>query len=162
MAQEIIIRKADLSDMRRVFELSNDPRVRANSIHSEPIEWTTHEKWFKNAIRDSLHKFFVVTTVDDDLVGIIRFQKEGRIWVVTIHLCGRYRGLGLSASALRLAMSRTRIKRFAAYVRPFNIPSQRLFESLGFTQIGRTVINMGSLNVELLKFEYFKSDDWNR
>lgn len=156
MAQEVIIRKAELSDMRRIFELSNDSVVRANSIHSEPIEWETHEKWFKDAIRDSLHKFFVVTTVAGDFVGVVRFRKEGGIWVVTIHLCERYRGLGLSAVALRLAMSRTRIKKYAAYVKPFNTPSQRLFESLGFTQVGRAALHIGSLNVELLKFEYFR------
>ena len=56
MHEELTIRLATPDDCKRVFDLSNDPIVRANSIHSETIKWEEHCVWFQKHIHIPLLK----------------------------------------------------------------------------------------------------------
>ena len=134
MAQEVIIRKAERSDIRRVFELSNDPIVRANSIHSEPISWETHVAWFNRAITDPDVAFFVAEAEAGEFVGQIRFNRRGGDWVVSISIGSAYRGRGLTKALLIDAMSRIPKATFVAEIATSNTASLRLFTSVGFTE----------------------------
>ena len=62
MAEEFSIRLATIYDMKKVFELSNDDVVRANSINQEKIKWDDHIEWFKNRIQKKEDPFYIVET----------------------------------------------------------------------------------------------------
>ena len=66
---EILIRPAEMRDMRKVFELSNDLTVRGNSINVKTIEWTEHEKWYVSAMSDHNLKFYIAETTSGGFVG---------------------------------------------------------------------------------------------
>ena len=60
---------ADDSHMKNVFDLSNDPQVRAVSIHQEKIEWQQHVTWFKEKIINPDCKFFIIETLNGAFIG---------------------------------------------------------------------------------------------
>ena len=132
MAQEIIIRRAESSDMRRIFELSNDPLVRANSIHPEPIEWATHEKWFANALVNPKMKFYIAESADGVLVGQVRFEEREDGCLVSISLAAAFRGKGLAQAVLLKAMDASGLQFFMAEICADNLPSLSLFKRCGF------------------------------
>ena len=134
------LRRAETHDMRRVFELSNDPLVRANSIHSEPIVWETHVAWFNRAISDPDVVFFVAETETGEFVGQIRFNRRGGDWVISISIDSAYRGCGLTKALLIDAMSHISPATFVAEIAASNVASMRLFTSVGFSE-DRTVIS---------------------
>ena len=132
MAPEIIIRRAEPSDMRRIFELSNDPLVRANSIHPEPIEWATHEKWFANAVVNPRLKFYLAEGADGALIGQVRFEEREDGWLVSISLTAEFRGKGLAHVVLMKAMEMSGQQCFIAEISSDNLASLSLFERCGF------------------------------
>lgn len=132
MAQEIVIRKAELRDMRRVFELSNDPLVRANSIHSEPISWSTHEKWFANILVNPSVRFYLAESADGELIGQVRFEKREDGWLISISLVAEFRGKGLAQIVLIKAMEISEQQSFIAEICSDNDASLSLFKRCGF------------------------------
>ena len=134
------LRRAEPRDMRAVFELSNDPLVRANSIHSEPIAWETHVAWFNRAITDPDVVFFVAETELGEFAGQVRFNRRGGDWLVSMSIDSAYRGRGLTKALLIDAMSRIPHATFVAEIAAFNTASQRLFAAVGFSE-DRTVIS---------------------
>lgn len=132
MAQEIIIRKAELRDIEQVFELSNDPLVRANSIHSEPIEWPTHEKWFANALVNPRLKFYIAESENGEMIGQVRIEEREDGNLVSISLFESYRGKGLAQVVLTKAMEVSGRQRFVAEISTDNLTSLSLFKRCGF------------------------------
>lgn len=132
MAPEVIIRKAELRDMRVVFELSNDPLVRANSIHSELIDWTTHEKWFANALVNPRLKFYIAESTGGALIGQVRFEGREDGWFVSISLAAEFRGKGMAQVVLMKAMEASGQQCFIAEIGSDNLASLSLFERCGF------------------------------
>jgi len=134
MAETIRVRPAELRDMERVFELSNDPLVRVHSIHKEPIAWETHVAWFVRTLANVNRKFFVAETTDGGFVGQVRFDREDGAWLVSISVVGEFRGKGLAGDMLRASMGRVASGRFVAEIAPDNAASRRLFVSAGFVE----------------------------
>ena len=134
MPEKISIRRAGPQDMRAVFELSNDPVVRANSIHPEPISWETHVAWFNKSIGDPEVVFLVAENASGDFVGQIRFNRRGGHWIVSISVAAAFRGQGLSAALLRDAMAQIPSGSFVAEIASGNEASKRLFVSEGFIE----------------------------
>ena len=135
MPEKFSIRRAGPQDMRAVFELSNDPVVRANSIHREPIAWETHAAWFNRAIADPDVVFFVAETEPGgDFVGQIRFNRRADQWLVSISIASAYRGRGLAKALLLDAMSRVPQETLVAEIAESNTASIRLFASVGFSE----------------------------
>ena len=132
MAPEVIIRKAELRDMRVVFELSNDPLVRANSIHSELIDWTTHEKWFANALVNPRLKFYIAESTGGALIGQVRFEGREDGWFVSISLAAEFRGKGMAQVVLMKAMEASGQQCFIAVISADNLASLSLFKRCGF------------------------------
>ena len=134
MPEKISIRRAEPLDIRAVFELSNDPVVRANSIHPEPISWETHVAWFNKSIADPAVIFFVAEDARGSFVGQIRFNRRGEHWIVSISIATEFRGQGLSAALLRDAMAQIPDGSFIAEIASGNEASKRLFASAGFVE----------------------------
>lgn len=154
MPEKISIRRAGPQDMRAVFELSNDPVVRANSIHTGPIAWETHVAWYTNAISDAKIKFFVVEANDGRIAGVLRLNNERSGWVVTIHVGEDFRNQSLGQWMLSEIVRQTRIRRFIAFVKPTNVPSKRLFIRMGYRNMGVEHRQVGAHQVALNRFVF--------
>ena len=53
-------------DCNLIYNLSNDPLVRANSFNSEPIIYENHVKWFNKVIKPL---FYCYNNVDKSLAN---------------------------------------------------------------------------------------------
>ena len=147
MATQIKLRRAAIEDKQRVFELSNDSTVRANSIHTERIEWDAHVRWFEKAIKDPNLKFYIAETDNGDMVGQVRFSRESSGWGVSISLSQAFRGKGVGAAMLSDAMRMSGVREFTAYIKKENIASRRLFEKCAFKLAGEEIVEGVELDV---------------
>lgn len=127
--------------MQRVFDLSNDPIVRENSIHKEQIAWKDHVAWFEKAISDPDTKFFVGETAGGDFAGQVRFHRENGDWVVSISVSEQFRGLGAGGALLCSAMRQSGLRSFKALVKQENLSSGKMFDRSGYRMSGRTLQN---------------------
>ena len=137
MAEKILVRRAMGDDAKNVFELSNDPTVRANSINPQRIEWEGHLSWFEKAISDPCVKFYIAETQDGEFAGQVRFHLEGGAWIVSISVKEKFRGCGVGRLLLVSSMRQSGRRGFKALVKPENVSSGRLFAHCGYLYSGR-------------------------
>ena len=133
-------RPARESDCERLWKLANDPTVRDASFNSEPIEWESHVRWFREKIKDPNCVFQVVVDDTDAVMGQIRYDITGAEAVVSISLDERFRGAGLGSSVIRSGADSvfhsTDVVVIHAYTRATNTASQRAFDKAGFVRWG--------------------------
>jgi RimJ/RimL family protein N-acetyltransferase len=151
------IRKAESTekDCRLVFNLSNDPVVRANSFRTEKIEYTSHLQWYENVVIDHNLLFFLIFE-KDDFVGQIRFKRGFEYaaeCVISLSIAEQFRGKGIALAFLKLGMTEMKknwggIKSIAAEVKVENTASNKLFESAGFRKVEAGIINIYKLDIK--------------
>lgn len=132
------LKRARLSDVEEVFNLSNDSSVRAASFSTLPIQYERHVAWFVKKISDS-HCLFLVFFSEREFLGQIRFQKESEgFYEVSISVASQARGRGVSRSMMQAALGCIAGKPDAtdiiARVKFENITSVKFFEALGFIE----------------------------
>ena len=76
--------------------------IRKNSIHTEPIKWENHIKWFEEKLADK-NIIFLIAEDNDLFVGEIRLDKQ---YHITIHLAASHRGKGLGTGLIEAAAAR--------------------------------------------------------
>lgn len=135
------IRLANESDIKKVYELSNDDLVRANSINKNKILWDDHVKWFGNRIKNTEEPFYIAETDKGDFVAQIRFNKEEEGVVISVSIDKNFRGKGLGDKIIEEASKTLNIYPIIAYVKPDNIPSKKSFIKAGFKLNGDKIIN---------------------
>lgn len=137
------VRLANDSDCRDIFEWRNDPMARRSFHNSDAIEWGTHQNWFSKAMRDRNKYLFICESVDKLLsVGVVRFEIEEGHVLISINLSPSFRGRGLGASCLIMAVTKFRKLSncnlsIIAEILPNNHASRNAFEKAGFTQFQR-------------------------
>ena len=132
------LRKAVESDSKKIFELSNDPTVREQSISKKMINWDEHQSWFNKKIKEEDYIFLLAFDKKDNFIGQVRFQIECQSATVSISVLKEFRGKGLSKKILREACSKTfsdrsHIQEILAYILPHNEASMKAFISTGFS-----------------------------
>lgn len=132
MHEKLNIRPAVISDMENVFHLSNDDLVRKNSINKEKIKWENHIQWFQNRIQNTKYPFYVVETDKGDFVGQIRFDNQDGDIVASVSISPEFRGFGLGAEIIKMALQKSKFDRVVAYIYQDNIGSIKSFEKAGF------------------------------
>ncbi|MCX7797077.1 MAG: bifunctional UDP-2,4-diacetamido-2,4,6-trideoxy-beta-L-altropyranose hydrolase/GNAT family N-acetyltransferase [Melioribacter sp.] len=146
------LRKAVIEDFKKVYELSNDPTVREQSINKNYISWEEHLTWFQNKINDKNYLFLLAFDKDDNFIGQIRFQIENSSATVSISITKEFRGKGLSKKIIKAGCARLfnehSIKVINAYILPVNQASINGFKSAGFIYSNDEMIN----NEKYLRF----------
>lgn len=153
MDQELVIRLATIEDVKKVFELSNDDVVRANSINQDKIKWEEHVNWFRKKIIED-KSFFYVAELDGMFCGYCRLEKVEQFWIVTIHVSPNYRNKGIGKQFIEFVTNKHKEKNLVAYVKCNNKPSCRLFEKCGY-------INLGTEQIDAVKCYKFKKAEVN-
>lgn len=138
-------RNVNSDDQRFIWELSNQPEVRAASFSPEPIPWDQHVRWFKSKLDDPACIFFVVINQTDEPMGQMRFEMDGDKAVISLSLVRSFRGRGYGAEIIRKACEKVfknpGVKVIRACVRLENETSVGVFEKAGFREAGFIVVN---------------------
>ena len=129
-------------DIREVWLLANQPSVRTNAIHPEPIPWADHEVWYcrRMAATDSL---FLLCRLGGCLAGQIRYEPENGAALASFSVAKPFRGRGLGrrllAETWREACRSLGLGRARGVVFAGNAPSAACFSKAGFRQVGTEV-----------------------
>jgi RimJ/RimL family protein N-acetyltransferase len=135
------LRRATASDTALYFTWANDPTVRQNAIHSEPIAWNTHVAWFERRLQDPDTYLYVLSTATGEPLGQVRveFNAPGEPGIIDYSVAPTFRGRGLGTVLLRRALQRLRHERptlaggaVLGQVKADNKASARVFERLRF------------------------------
>ena len=97
---KICLRPAEAQDIKNIYDLSNENKVRQNSFNTDKIKFEDHKIWFKTKIEDS-DNLFLVAEIDNNFAGQVRFDFEGDNVIVSISINKKYRGLGLGINILK-------------------------------------------------------------
>ena len=131
MAEKFSIRLATIDDMEKVFELSNDDVVRANSINQEKIKWENHVKWFEKRIQRTTDPFYIVESEKKEFIAQVRFDKKEEI-IISISITKPFRGKGLASKVIKECSKKSGFKKIIAFVKEENFASQKAFLKAGF------------------------------
>ena len=134
--REITIRDARPNDSQLYYNWANDPIVRRMAFHSEPIPLESHCKWFEEKLK-SEKSHLTVCYSGNTPIGQVRFDevREGE-YEIDISVDSEFRSKGLGREMLKVALDyvhdKYQINSFLAEVKVENIPSQKMFMSVGF------------------------------
>lgn len=131
------VRHARLFDEGLLLAWANDPETRQNSFSPDTIPAEDHCQWFRSRLRDlDGCRLYIVETEERIPVGHVRFERQDLAWVISYSLAPQFRGRGLGRPLLEVALSKMRSDYPGALVlgkvKPDNLPSRKIFESLGF------------------------------
>ena len=134
----IDIRIAIESDSGDIWSWRNDFSTRANSLNQEFIPWDSHQKWFREILGNKIN-FVYIGEIREEKIGMCRFslQENSKHFEVSINLNPQFRGQQLSKEFLegciyRLFSIEGIPRSLVATIRETNLPSMKLFKSLGF------------------------------
>lgn len=130
-------RLARLDDEALILRWANDPLVRRNAFTTGTIDPATHRAWFRKRLRDLENcRLYVVETESGLPVGQVRFDYSSEGWEITFSLDRLARGREVGVALIMAALEALRLGNSAVPVvgkaKRRNIPSQRLFEKIGF------------------------------
>ena len=140
---DILLRKATESDMKFVFNLSNESLVRSNSFDSTKIDLDQHKLWFSKQLFDSNVLLYIVE-YNDLSIGQVRFNIKDGYSIIGISIIKNYRGKGLSTKILENALDeyfKENEHPIYAYIKKANLPSVKTFTNVGFTYFKDDLIN---------------------
>lgn len=136
------IRLANISDIQKVFELSNNEVVRKNSINTPSITWNEHKSWFNKRIKNTDLPFYIVESNNGDFVAQVRFEKIETDIVISISISEAFRGRGFASEIIKTCIKKSGFKQITAYIKDNNTSSIKAFEKAEFS------------NSHLLKYIY--------
>tara|TARA_B100000795_G_scaffold69374_1_gene48361 strand:- start:2362 stop:2817 length:456 start_codon:yes stop_codon:yes gene_type:complete len=127
------LRDATINDELLVFEWRNIDTLVALSSKKQKVTIKEHQQWFKKKIVDVNCKLLIIQ-LNDKNIGLIRLELEQDACKITIYLIPGYEGQGFGYAALSQAIDECVFdcKSYLAEVQSKNIPSQKLFQKLGF------------------------------
>ena len=130
-------RLATVDDEALLLEWANDATTRRNAFSQEQISVENHRAWFHNRLRDLQNcRIYIVETAAGVPVGQARFDRDDASLAVDYALAPQFRGRGLGKPVLEAALGELKAAEpgaaLVAHVKSGNVPSRRVFESLGF------------------------------
>jgi L-amino acid N-acyltransferase YncA len=119
-----------------LFEWRNHQTIRAVSKNSDPIAWADHQSWFAKVMADK-NRVLLIGEIDNEPVGVVRFDKESGIAEVSIYLVpvGSFKGQGrnlLLRAEEWLKTHHVDVKSIKAEVLSANMASQCLFAGANY------------------------------
>lgn len=135
------VRLARLEDEGLLLRWANEPAVRRNSFHPQPIVREVHQRWFYERLRNMDNCQIYIGESEGGLpVGQVRFDRQEGGWEIDLSLAVEARGVGLGKRLLEAAMLELRKNQAGVQVfgrvKPENTRSCRIFEELGFRRRG--------------------------
>lgn len=142
----LTLRKFTPDDIDWLFELGNDPVVRSNSIHNEPINRVQHKSWFHESLEhpDIIH--YIAVDGSGSRTGQVWFCKENNNFIISISIHRKYCGKGLAKTMLELACEELEHAHFfkgtiLAYIEKHNKSSIKVIVDNKFDYSGEKMID---------------------
>ena len=124
------LRRAGWGDLDLLYLWANDPVLRKNAFHCEPIAYEDHVRWFREVMENS-NIAQMVMLVGKKPVGQIRFNMAGQEAEIGYSIASEYRGFGYGKKLLKLgiqyAKDELKIEKLVAKVKKDNIISAKCF-----------------------------------
>lgn len=149
----VILRRADPSDSRILWEWRNDPDARSASLETRPVLWEEHERWYHASLDNPARLILIGSDDRETRLGMVRFDfGELGSANVSINVAPDQRGQGTGQRLLHAAIAHVRDDRpdleLVAQIRASNAASARIFEREGFARVSASngVITLRALS----------------
>ena len=135
------VRPAQADDSEVLWLWRNDPTTRSMAKSTDPVPWADHERWFEQTLQRDTTDLFI-GEAGADVVGMVRFDREGAGALVSINVSPEARGGGIGTALLQEACavfeSVSRADVLVAEIRAANAASTQVFDKAGFVVDGGT------------------------
>lgn len=133
------LRDASEADMDLLYKWVNDPEVRKNAFHTEPISYTEHISWFQRILKDEECVQYIFME-ENEAVGQIRFNIEADEAVIDYSIAPKMRGKGYGKILLKMGTEKFKetypaIKKIIGQVKKENTVSKKCFSDIGFKEV---------------------------
>ena len=130
-------RLANLDDSKDIFSWRHDIHTQKMSLQKKIFSIKEHENWFLQQINDKNILILILETHKNDKVGVVRFNTNNNIALISINISPPMRGKRLAKKCIELSIKYFEriypsIKTVQAQILPINIPSIISFEKAGF------------------------------
>jgi len=132
----MLIRPADLSDLRNIFEWRNDSLSRSMSLNSKLVSLDEHSEWYQRSLLNPYRRMYI-GIINELKVGIVRFDFDTDTLqsVVSINLNPKLRGndygFTLLDKAIRL-YEQSKDTTLMAIIKKGNSASLKIFQKCDF------------------------------
>lgn len=137
-ANQLHLRKAEVSDKETLWLWRNDPVMRAMAKTQDPVIWSEHAKWF-SGVMESERTTLYIAVLQDDTGAMVRFDRQDGEALVSINVAPHMRGKGFGTSALIRACEAYESDHpniiLSAEIRESNMASKSAFRAAGFEEI---------------------------
>lgn len=133
--KKIFLRRAVPEDLMILYRWVNEPSVRANSFHSEPVSFEEHHGWFFEKLNDPNEAIYILM-LEDNPIGQVRLSGRQERLMVSYSIDVKHRRQGFGTIILQLIEERifdediTLIGR----VKKNNVASQAVFRRLDYVE----------------------------
>lgn len=133
---DVILRKATMDDMQKVYNWRNHIDIRKCSRNNGEIDFQQHQRWFREVLDDQ-DRLLLIGSVDKRDVAVLRYDIDNNEAEVSVFLApdeiGRGYGKALLAAGEKyIVTNRPDVESVIAEVMAENKVSQKLFESSGY------------------------------
>lgn len=132
------IKDASIADKQLFFDWTNEEMTRKQSFSQDAVPWEDHVNWFDTKLT-SRSSLMYVLELNCMPIGQVRFDLTSENIIISFSLDRDYRGKGLGTAILHKALitllsEKNPQKTIIGYVRKGNVPSQKAFKLLEFTE----------------------------
>ena len=139
--RRVAIRLVTLEDIDEVFSWKNDPASIQQSLNRKHVTWADHSDWFRRTLKSSNCCFLMCfSALLDRKIGVVRFDIDASVAVVSINLDPQTRGMGFGFECLSnaidfFAQNFESVRVIQAKIRINNKISDRIFRRIGFVNV---------------------------
>jgi len=138
----LILRNAEPTDCKMVWEWINDPDVRSVSFTQDPIPLDHHRAWFSAALSDPAVVYYLALEQGTCPIGQARFRIENQDATISVLVAPghRRRSLGshLIHDATEKLFAETGVENVKAFIKTGNEVSRKAFARAGYREEGLT------------------------
>jgi UDP-2,4-diacetamido-2,4,6-trideoxy-beta-L-altropyranose hydrolase len=156
MKQPLILQPASMDDCETLFNWRNHPLTRQHSNETQEIQWETHCVWLKETLVNPQRVLLIASKtlpeLDEEGIGVLRFDLQGTQALVSIYLAPEKIGQGYGTNLLQTGAKWIQeqypsIETLVAEIRSGNAASVHSFKKAGYQ------INQSLSNQEILRYE---------
>jgi RimJ/RimL family protein N-acetyltransferase len=127
-------RQTLLSDAKKLYQWANDPAIRAQSLQSETISWTSHLEWFYQKLQHPINRIFIYYH-NNQPIGNLRLDAVEEKYKISYLVDADFRGKGFGSRIIEDALLSTQ-RTLIAEVKTNNLASNKVFEKHNFKSLG--------------------------
>lgn len=135
-APEIMLRPADITDSRLLWEWRNEPAAREASFNVAPITFEEHESWLVRKLSDPKTRIFIGLREDGEPFGYARYDLLTDEAEISVSIDKNIRGRQYGSQLIRICSEHVllteQLRRIVAHVKSANAGSVAAFARAGF------------------------------